>query len=255
VTAVETTTETLVRSFELPLADCWDGRTLDTRIVPYNQSAQVADPPHFEPYTEMFLPGSFQRQLTTPGRDKVLLNFEHEQGIRGVIGRSLRFHDTDDGLHGSFGVDENSDGDKALSMIRDGFLTGLSLEFRALSSRRVDGVTQRVRAHLDKVSLCRYPAYDDARVLAVREEPPDPPVPARFVLERDQRTDERMAALGFEPLDGDGMDAAALAAAARTLGRSRLAPGEKAAEARLLIRQHRRAGVEPPRWLVALGRS
>ena len=131
---VDTTTgrATLVRSFELPLADSWDGRTLDTRIVPYNTPATVTDPPDYQPYREEFLPGAFERQLSTPGRDRVLLNFEHEQGIRGVIGRSLKFDDADDGLYGSFGIDENSDGDKALAMVSSGFLTGLSLKFRAL---------------------------------------------------------------------------------------------------------------------------
>jgi HK97 family phage prohead protease len=201
MSAVETQTETgerkmIVRSFELPLSDGWDGRTLEAKIVPYNQPVTVADPPDWEPYREMFMPGAFERQLSTPGRDKVLLNFEHEQGIRGVVGQSLRFAEEEDGLHGSFGIHENTDGDKALQMIHSGLLTGLSMEFRALSSRRVDGVVQRLRAQLDRVSLCRYPAYQDAGVLAIREEPG----PAGFTLERSQDVDERLTALGFEPL-------------------------------------------------------
>jgi HK97 family phage prohead protease len=192
---------TLVRSFELPLAESWDGRTLDVRVVPYNTPALVADPPDYSPYQESFLQGAFERQLRTPGRDRVLLNFEHEQGLRGVVGQSLRFADSEDGLHASFGVHENQDGDKALMLIRNGTLRGLSLEFRALSSRRVDGVVQRLRAQLDKVSLCRYPAYEDAQVLAMREEPdpepePTPPPP----IERSADVDARLRALGFEPL-------------------------------------------------------
>jgi HK97 family phage prohead protease len=193
----------LFRSFELPLADAWDGRTLDTRIVPYNLPATVADPPHFRPYREAFVPGAFERQLTTPGRDRVWLNVEHEPGFRGAIGRSLRFEDHEDGLHGSFGVLENADGDKALELIRDGFLTGLSLEFDALNSRRVNGVVHRVRAQLDKVSLCRYPAYPNALVLAMREEPEEPEEPELEPLpdlSRSSDVDERLAAVGFEPL-------------------------------------------------------
>src|SRR4029077_5266751 len=168
MTTVETERTILVRSFQLPLADSWDGRTLDVRVVPYNTPALVADPPDFAPYQEAFVPGAFDRQLTTPGRDRVWMNVEHEQGFRGAIGRSLRFDDHEDGLHGSFGVLENADGDKALSLIRDGFLTGLSLEFKALASRRLSGVVERVRAQLDAVSLCRFPAYAGAEVLAVR---------------------------------------------------------------------------------------
>src|SRR4029077_6474695 len=135
MSTIETTDEfavervTFVRSFELPLADAWDGRTLDVRVVPYNVPTTRDDPPRFTPYRESFLRGAFEKQLTTPGRDRVCLNVEHEQGFRGAIGRSLKFSDHEDGLHGSFGVLENADGDKALSLIRDGFLTGLSLEF------------------------------------------------------------------------------------------------------------------------------
>jgi HK97 family phage prohead protease len=149
----------------------------------------------------MFMPGAFTRQLSTPGRDKVLLNFEHEVGIRGVIGQSLSFRERDDGLYGSFGVHENTDGDKALEMINTGLLTGLSAEFRPTrgGSRRVDGVVQRLRAQLDKVSLCRYPAYQAAQVLAVREEPDDPP-PPEFAFDRSTDVDQRLAALGFERL-------------------------------------------------------
>src|SRR5262245_15377041 len=88
---------TLVRRFELPLADSWDGRTLDVRVVPYDTPATVADPPDWAPYREAFLRGAFDKQLTTPGRDRVWMNVEHEQGFRGAIGRSLRFDDRQDG--------------------------------------------------------------------------------------------------------------------------------------------------------------
>jgi Escherichia/Staphylococcus phage prohead protease len=203
MTATDPETVVLVRSFELPLADGWDGRTLDVRVVPYNVPTTVADPPRFMPYQESFLRGAFEKQLTTPGRDRVWLNVEHEQGFRGAIGRSLKFADQEDGLHGSFGVLENADGDKALSLIRDGFLTGLSLEFKALASRRLNGVVERVRAQLDAVSLCRFPAYAGAEVLAMREEPDELPEPAPVALPdltRSADVDHRLAALGFEPL-------------------------------------------------------
>lgn len=246
--------ERFVRSFELPLEEGWDGRTLETRVVPYNVAAVVRDPPSFHPYQEAFAPGAFERQLATPGRDKVLLNFEHDQGLRGVIGHSLEFHDRDDGLHAAFGIHENADGDKALDLIHRRVLTGLSLEFAALASRRVDGVVRRLRAHLDKVSLCRYPAFPGAEVLAVREEADEehellePIDPASF--QRQAAVDERLAALGFEALE-DGMTAAALASAAKVLTRGRRGP-EQAAEARKLIRHYRAASLEPPPALRSL---
>lgn len=254
-TVVETIERTtLVRSFELPLAESWDGRTLDTRIVPYDEPTTVADPPDFTPYQEVFRAGAFRRQLSTPGRDRVWLNVEHEQGFRGAIGRSLRFDDREDGLHGSFGVLENADGDKALELINEGFLTGVSLEFRELSSRRVNGVVERVRAHLDKVSLCRFPAYAGAGVLAVREEPDEPE--AVFVLpdlSRSTAVDERLTRLGYVPLE-TALAQNELTKAAKALLRSRRTP-EAAAEARKLIRQYQQAGLDVPAGLRQLAAS
>jgi HK97 family phage prohead protease len=257
MTTIETTEQTtLVRSFELPLGDSWDGRTLDVRVVPYGTPAVVADPPDFTPYREAFLPGAFARQLSTPGRDRVWMNVEHEQGFRGAIGRSLTFKDREDGLYGSFGVLENADGDKALSLIRDGFLTGLSLEFRAVSSRRLSGVVQRVRAQLNAVSLCRFPAYESATVLAMREEPEDEPEPEAepdvepaFEIVRSDAVDERLAALGYERI-AEPMDPDELQAAARRLLRS--GGRNRGAEARLLIRHCNQAGVEVPHGLLAI---
>jgi HK97 family phage prohead protease len=258
MTTIETTEQTtLVRSFELPLGDSWDGRTLDVRVVPYGTPAVVADPPDFTPYREAFLPGAFARQLSTPGRDRVWMNVEHEQGFRGAIGRSLTFKDREDGLYGSFGVLENADGDKALSLIRDGFLTGLSLEFRAVSSRRLSGVVQRVRAQLNAVSLCRFPAYESATVLAMREEPEDEPEPEAepdvepaFEIVRSDAVDERLAALGYEriaePMAPDELQAAARKLVRGGGGRNR------GAEARLLIRHCNQAGLEVPHGLLAI---
>jgi HK97 family phage prohead protease len=198
MTVTEIEPKALTRVFEAPLQDGWDGRTLETRIAPYNVAAEVADPPWFHPYREMFLPGAFERQVKAPDRVKVFLNFEHEQGLRGIVGHGLSLNDRDDGLYGSFRVHENQDGDKALQLINEGLLTGLSLEFRPQRSRRVDGVVQRIRAHIDNVSLCRDPAYSEAQVLAVREAPEPAVEPIDY--SRAEDVDARLAALGFNPL-------------------------------------------------------
>lgn len=191
-TAEQTDERTIfVRSYELDLVE-GDGRTIDATLVPYNVPATVADAPDFRTYQEMFLPGSFREQAK-PGASRVLMNFEHEQGIGGLIGKAVSLQETDAELQGTFRMLDSQDSDKALELVRDGILTGLSIEFRALRTRTVDGVVQRVRAHLDKVSLCRTPAYAAAQVLAVREaveiEVPDV-LPPNF---------ERLEALGILP--------------------------------------------------------
>ena len=155
--------ELLVREFPVELAEDGDGRTLEARIVPYNTRARVADAPSFEPYEESFLPGAFERQTSAPDRLKIWLNFEHEQGLRGIVGHGIALEEREDALYGTFRVHDNTDGDKALGMVRQGLLTGLSIEFNPLKSKRVDGVVQRLRAHLDKVSLVRIGAYSNAQ--------------------------------------------------------------------------------------------
>jgi HK97 family phage prohead protease len=207
------TRQTFVRTVEAELVE-GDGRTLDMRVVPYGVEAVVADPPSHIPYREMFVRGAFERQLAAPNRVRVWLNFEHEQGLRGIVGHGLELSEDDRGLHGSFRVHENTDGDKALALVRDRILSGISAEFVAIRSRRVDGVVQRLRAHLDKVSLCRSPAYAGAEVLAVRELDPavtvseagtagtaSVPVVAAAVPAFPDELAGRLAELGVEPLE------------------------------------------------------
>jgi HK97 family phage prohead protease len=118
-------------------------------------------------YRESFLPGSFQDAVREP--HGVLLDFEHHVGIGDVLGHALQLRKQSDGLHGSFAVHDDSAGDKALRLVRDGVLGGVSMMFQPLQSRRTaDGVVERVRVFLDRVSLCRSPAYEDAQVLVVR---------------------------------------------------------------------------------------
>ncbi len=147
-----------------------EGRTIDACIVPYGVQAQVSDRPGVV-YREEWAAGCFDDQMRAANRVDVLMNFEHHQGISGLIGRGTELRSAADGLHGTFRIFEGSDGDKALELAREGILAGISLEAYAKRSiRGADGTVRRVKAHLDMVALCRRPAYKDARVLAVRAE-------------------------------------------------------------------------------------
>jgi Escherichia/Staphylococcus phage prohead protease len=154
------------REFPAVLEPTGDGRTLDLRIVPYNTVARVSD--GGPAYDEMWMPGSFEKQLNAANR--VLVNVEHEKGFGGVVGRGAEFRDSDEGFDGSFRLLAGPDGDKALELVTDGVLTGVSLEAVALKSERTaEGVVKRVKARLLNIALCRFPAFKEAQVLAVRE--------------------------------------------------------------------------------------
>ena len=64
-----------------------EGRTVDARIVPYNTPADVSDGGPV--YREEWADGCFDDQLVAGHRLRVLLNFEHEAGIGGVIGKGV----------------------------------------------------------------------------------------------------------------------------------------------------------------------
>jgi hypothetical protein len=92
-------------------------------------------------------------------------------------------------------VHENADGDKALMMVREGLLPSMSVEFIDLQPTPArNGIVERVRCHLDRVSLVPVGAYKGAEVLALRTPPivlpPLPPLPDGLV--------ESLAGRGFK---------------------------------------------------------
>jgi HK97 family phage prohead protease len=161
--------QTLIREMPLEVADTGDGRTLEARIIPYGETATICDPPEFVVEQERFAPGSADRQIRAAHRVKVWLTTLHEQGLRGIVGHGEKLEERDDGLYATFRVHENQDGDKALQMVRDKLLPSMSVEFKALQSLRRNGIVERVRVHIDKVSLVPVGAYASAEVLALRE--------------------------------------------------------------------------------------
>lgn len=162
----------LVREFAAELTS-GDGRTVDVRIVPYGERAIASDGlggvARGMPYEEEWMPGVFAHQGNAAHR--VLANFEHQRGIGGVVGHGVALREEADGYYGSFKLHDTADGDKALMLVKEGVLGGVSLEaFPAKSVRSRTGVVQRVKAHLRGIALCRQGAFEGARVLAVREQ-------------------------------------------------------------------------------------
>jgi HK97 family phage prohead protease len=151
-----------------------DGRTVDVRIVPYGERATAMDGlggvPKRRPVPGGVDAGAFDqsgarreprpRELRAPARDRRC--------------RRPRPHAcaTGDGFYGSFKLHDTPDGDKALMLVKEGVLAGVSLEARPVKSiRTAAGVVQRVKAHLKAIALCREPAFTSAQVLAIRTAP------------------------------------------------------------------------------------
>lgn len=169
----------IVRTFRTEIVADGDGRTIEGLIVPYGVEETVTDPHTRRTYREVMLRGAFRNAVKAPNR--VLLDFEHYGAIddvmgsmgslQGTVGHATALEERPDGLYGSFRVLRCADGDKVLELAREGVLTGFSVASRVLRSVRSQaGVMQRVKAHLDRVSICRVGAYEQARVLAMRSE-------------------------------------------------------------------------------------
>jgi HK97 family phage prohead protease len=169
----------VVRTFQAEISEDGDGRTLEGLVIPYEIESTVSDPPDFRPYKESIARGAFRSVVNAPNR--VLLDFEHYGAlpdavgsmgsIAGTLGHAVTLEERSDGLFGRFRVLKGPDGDKALELAHEGVLGGFSAAMRPLRSTRTPaGTMRRLKVHLDRVSLCRQGAYEQARVMAIRSE-------------------------------------------------------------------------------------
>ena len=155
------------RSFDavLELRADGEGRTLVGRAVPYGE---VADIPEGR---ERFLYGAFAKQLSA-GPDvlqRVKLFDSHQARGGQPVGRTAALSERSDGLYGEWPLYATSKGNDALELVRSGEVSGLSVGFKAISTRRAsDGTLERAAAHLDHVALTHEPVYNGAAVMTVR---------------------------------------------------------------------------------------
>lgn len=180
-----------IRRFDVEI-EAGSGRTVSLRIAPFGEVATSADGlgglPRGVPYQEELMPGLYDKQIRAANR--VLLNFEHQEGIAGIIGHGLALRAASDGYHGDFRIQETPDGEKALDLVRNGVLGGASVESYWLKSvRTASGVIQRVKAHLEAVALCRQGAYPSAVVTGLRTDE----------LEDEIIMDEALLPVGIDP--------------------------------------------------------
>jgi HK97 family phage prohead protease len=190
-------TELLTRAFEVAAVEV-EGRTVDVRIVPFNEVARVADPPDFTPYDEQFMDGCFDHQVNAANR--VHANYEHGKGISDVVGHGVALRKELDGYHLTSTIHRTNNGDIALELINAGALPGVSVEFHPVKNVRNGNLVQRVRANLRGFAFCRQGAYMGAQVLAVRaedEEPEQTLDAALLPVPLDKERVERLRALGI----------------------------------------------------------
>lgn len=180
-----------------------DGRTVAGIAVPFDSPADITDVQGS--YIERFRFGAFARTIEQRShRVKALVQHDRR---RMPLGRASLLREDAGGLYAELHISKTVEGDEVLELARDGALDGLSIGFRPVEDRWDTHRTEveRLAVRLDEVSLVAFPAYDDARVLAVRHTPegltvdsspaagtafPAPPVTA------EARSDTEHAAVG-----------------------------------------------------------
>lgn len=170
----------LLRSYTVDDVDT-TGRTLVVRCVPYGVVQLVRDRRPdgglTDPYREGWELGAFRHVTRAPNRVPLVVG-EHARRSDPFsdVGRGVRFEEKADGLHGEFVLDDSPFGQHALAKVTSGQWRNLSIGAHPARHRDEGDVTKggirwRTLAHLDHVLLTESPAFADAEVLAVREEP------------------------------------------------------------------------------------
>lgn len=159
------------RVFNVPLEfrESSDGRTVFGRVVPYGTVARFRDHDG-EIKSERFVHGSLDNARRAWHRVKLI--YGHEDGFRDHIGHGISLEERSDGGYALFRL-LAADAERAREILSTTH-KALSLGFYAIRSRVApDGVIERLAVAVDHVGAVAEGAYEDARVLAVRESTPD----------------------------------------------------------------------------------
>lgn len=161
--------ETLSRAYaaDLEVRASGDGRIIAGIVVPYDRTARVSD--GGPSYAEQFQRGAFAKTLSERG-DRVKFLSQHNARSNPLgVANGDAWREDGAGLYGEFRVSKTQAGDEALALVRDGALDSFSVGFTPIKHEKRSGVVVRTEVRLNEVSLVTFPAYEDARVLAVRE--------------------------------------------------------------------------------------
>ena len=142
-------------------------RLITVVVVPYDQPAKIEY--RSEIWDESFMRGSLDGCAAAPHR--VRANRSHNADL--IVGKATQFWpDRDEGLVGEIRIAKTPLGDETLHLADEDMISA-SVGFGV---RPVDQVldrrsmTRRIKkAYLDHVAFVQTPAYDGARVLAVRD--------------------------------------------------------------------------------------
>jgi phage head maturation protease len=168
-------TDDLVRSFDSMALDVKPDGLVEALIVPWDRWADVTEPhpsgTGVVQYRESWARGALDRAARSPGR--IGLAFTHSDSFADRLGFGVQVRDSAEGGVATFQL-YRSVQDKAMDMLATSH-RGMSVTFRSLrpsfqtpDRSGVDVVRSQV--HLRYVAATDCPVYEDAQVLALRDQ-------------------------------------------------------------------------------------
>ena len=148
-----------------------EGRRVCGIAAPFNSQYDAGD------FVETFTRGAFSKTISERYEKVPLLEAHRKDAM--PLGRATAMEETNDGLYAEFLISRTSRGDEALQLARDGVMHSFSVGFVPVRDKRsetMDGrpLIQRKEVKLHHVGLIsEVPAYQDAKVLAIRDFDPD----------------------------------------------------------------------------------
>lgn len=183
-----------------------DEHTAEGIIVPFGVPTEIVErrADGFVRYTEQFEPGSLDRAKRVPHR--VHLSYTHDDTLQNRLGYMMELEDRTDGGWAKFRLDK-SIAERAVDVLSTSH-QALSIGFQsiipeAFTERTGDHVYRR-SVHLLHVAGVTVPAYDTARLVAVREDLDGGEPTAAELAERSRRAELEEAMTEARKLVADG---------------------------------------------------
>ena len=162
------------------------GRTLTIRIATYGRVYRIGKQGRTI-LRERIQPGAFKAPLARPTGSGGVLRFRHEgerpgdlDALDNLYGVCTALREQDNAILADYEVFPGEREDKLLRLVQSGAITGASMTALVTGAKKTDDpggpITDITRiASIAATSITPTPGYDDAGVLAIREElPPDP---------------------------------------------------------------------------------
>ena len=154
-----------------------DGRTVEGRIVPYMEPADIVerdtDTGGWKEYKEQFLPRSClaMSQVIHRRGNGAFIAFlmDHEEhDFDAKIGYAANLEDREDGGWATFRLYQSRDIEKVTCMLNESH-RGLSINFADVKPpKMIDGVVSHVQVHIDHVAATPTPCYAGAGIRGIR---------------------------------------------------------------------------------------